>query len=86
MWNRRGKDQIWRIIRYKVDLRYYARCDCGYEFDCSVDVLTPEGWRISKTEFATTRYCPNCGARKRLITEVQELDEYPPYMKREVLE
>ena len=81
MWKRRGKDQTWEIIKYKVDSCYYARCSCGYEYNCSVDVLTDRGWTFSETKFDTTNYCPNCGARKYLITKPHQMDEYPPHVR-----
>lgn len=78
----RGKDHIWKIVKYKSNLAYYMQCSCGFEDGCSVDYIDDDGnWCVSDEVFNTYNYCPNCGAKKKWITQVNLIDGSPPWTR-----
>ena len=69
---KRGKDRHWRVIKYKDDVGYYAKCKCKFEYRCG-DMFN----RQQDVTWTLYRYCPNCGARKKWYNpEVQVLSIY----------
>ena len=75
---KRGTDHEWRVIKYKGDLAVYAKCKCGFEYNCGRSKRT-EGGLLSIKQFPTVMYpyCPYCGARKkRYNEEPQKADKY----------
>lgn len=74
----RGKDHVWRFVRFRGDIGIYAKCRCGYFYHCS-KIEHPDGIGIRSIIDVDKifPYCPNCGARKtRYETEVREIDRY----------
>lgn len=49
----------WKIVKYKGDMAFYARCKCGYEYCCSTFNTSQMKSKISLLH----NYCPNCGMR-----------------------
>lgn len=75
---KRGTDHEWRVIKYKGDLAVYAKCKCGFEYNCGRSKRM-EGGPLSIKQFPTVMYpyCPYCGARKkRYNEEPQKVDKY----------
>lgn len=64
---KRGTDHTWEIRKYKADLMLYAHCKCGYEYGASVRE-SPTSLR--QVIYTLHRYCPNCGARKKWMTDI----------------
>lgn len=64
---KRGTDHKWDIVKYKGDMAIYARCKCGFEYNCGRPNHTQDG-SFSLTQIPTIiyRYCPICGAKKKL--------------------
>lgn len=59
---KRGKDSWWRTVKYKGDLAIYAKCKCGFRYNCS----TVQSVKPFKVEIdCLYHYCPNCGAHKK---------------------
>ena len=73
----RGKDHVWRFVRYKGDMATYAKCLCGYAHPCYKFVSSTSLETVPYPEMLY-RYCPICGARKlRYIDEpIQYIDKY----------
>ena len=71
---KRGKDRWWRMIRYKGDLAIYAKCKCGFIYNCST---------FNTNEYKTKinllyHYCPQCGAYKKWYeNEPKMIDNFP---------
>ena len=82
---KRGKDKLWRTIKYAADLAIYAKCSCGFEYCCSSSVRKEDGsW--SFVHFINPEklyhYCPNCGAKKiNYETEYTKVNDLPPYLR-----
>ena len=62
---KRGTDHYWRVIKYKSNMAYYARCKCGFEYGCG-NAFPDKG--INKIY----PYCPACGARKKWYNTTPE--------------
>ena len=70
---KRGKDSLWRPIKFKSDGAIYAKCKCGFYYPCYKE---DEHFKISINPNKMYPYCPICGARKkRYLTEVEKLDK-----------
>ena len=70
----RGIDHTWKILRFKGDMGYYAKCKC--EFIQNGITTNQPGTAIF--EFAPGklyRYCPSCGAKKKWFTDVERVDK-----------
>ena len=76
--NTRGKDHWWRIVKYKGDVGYYARCKCKFHYVCS-EFNREEGGPLSMfNPNMLYHYCPICGAKKKWYDyDVQKLDMAP---------
>lgn len=73
----RKKDHLWRFVKYRGDIAFYAKCSCGFRYACykkhSVEQLFP----IEPDPEKLYRYCPWCGSRKtRYINEIEYMDKY----------
>lgn len=77
--NPRGKDPTWRIVKYKGDVSYYARCKCGYHCICSFPGNVSKGEPIAVFDSGMLYpYCPVCGSKKKWYEDdFETLDMYP---------
>ena len=41
---KRGKDHVWELVKYIGDLAIYAKCKCGYHYNCSVSYRNKSGY------------------------------------------
>lgn len=75
---KRGTDHEWLVIKYKGDGAVYARCKCGFEYNCGKSRRLEDGsWSIRQYPTVMYPYCPWCGAKKKRYNEDPEkLDEY----------
>lgn len=67
---KRGTDHEWIVINYKCDGAVYARCKCGFEYNCGKSKRLKDG-SFSMTQHPAVMYpyCPWCGARKKRYNE-----------------
>lgn len=74
---KRGTDHEWHVVKYKNDGAVYARCKCGYEYNCGQSRRMKDGaWSIKQYPTIMYPYCPSCGARKkRYNEETEKLDK-----------
>ena len=75
---KRGTDHEWLVVKYKGDGAVYARCKCGFEYDCGKSRCREDGtWTMAQYPTIIYPYCPYCGARKKRYNEEPEkLDEF----------
>ena len=75
---KRGTDHTWRVIKYKGDMAIYARCKCGFEYNCGTREHLDDGTLgFSQVPTFFYRYCPNCGAKKKWRTEyIKKIGKY----------
>ena len=67
---KRGTDHEWIVVKYKDNGAVYARCKCGFEYDCGRSKRMEDGtWSLKQYPTIMYVYCPNCGARKKLYNE-----------------
>lgn len=67
---KRGTDHEWLVVKYKSDSAVYARCKCGFEYDCGRSRRMEDGtWSLKQYPTIMYVYCPNCGARKKWYNE-----------------
>lgn len=59
---KRGTNHTWKILRYKGDIALYAKCKCGFQYQCSNSMEQ----KIETLYY----YCPHCGAKKKWITDI----------------
>lgn len=75
---KRGTDHEWVVVKYKNDGAVYARCKCGFEYNCGKSRRLEDG-SFSMAQYPTVMYpyCPWCGARKKRYNEEPvRLDEF----------
>lgn len=70
---KRGKDSLWRPIKFKGDGAIYARCKCGFYYPC---YKGPDAtFKVEIDPYKMYHYCPQCGARKkRYLTTIERLN------------
>lgn len=75
---KRGTDHDWLVVKYKVDCAVYAKCKCGFEYNCGKSKRLEDGaWSIKQYPTIMYPYCPWCGARKKRDNEEPEkLDKF----------
>ena len=75
---KRGTDHEWLVVKYKGDGAVYARCKCGFEYNCGKSRRMEDGtWSMKQYPTIMYLYCPGCGARKKRYNEEPEkLDTY----------
>lgn len=75
---KRGTDHEWLVVKYKGDGAVYARCKCGFEYDCGKSRCREDGtWTMAQYPTIIYPYCPYCGVRKKRYNEEPEkLDEF----------
>lgn len=75
---KRGTDHEWLVVKYKGDGAVYARCKCGFEYDCGKSRCREDGtWTMTQYPTIIYPHCPYCGARKkRYNEEPAKLDEF----------
>ena len=75
---KRGTDHEWLVVKYKGDGAVYARCKCGFEYDCGKSRCREDGtWTMAQYPTIIYPYCLYCGARKKRYNEEPEkLDEF----------
>lgn len=75
---KRGTDHEWLVIKYKGDGSVYARCKCGFEYNCGKSRRMKDGtWSMTQYPTIMYQYCLYCGARKKRYNEEPEkLDEF----------
>ena len=75
---KRGTDHEWVVVKYKNGDAVYARCKCGFEYDCGKSKRLEDGtWSIKQYPTIMYPYCPWCGARKKRYNEEPvRLDEF----------
>lgn len=67
---KRGTDHEWIVIKYKDDCAVYARCKCGFEYNCGQSKRLDDGtWSLMQYPTILYLYCPYCGARKKRYNE-----------------
>ena len=74
---KRGIDHEWLVVKYKNDGAVYARCKCGFEYNCGQSKRLDDGtWSLKQYPEIMYSYCPCCGARKKRYNEEPvKLDE-----------
>lgn len=73
---KRGTDHTWQLIKFLGDIAIYAKCKCGFYFNCSRPE-SGESW-AKQVPSAFYAYCPKCGARKKWrTTDIKKLNRYP---------
>lgn len=71
---KRGTDHTWEMRRYPGDIALYASCKCGYEYAASVSKRREDGSLSFEQEIRILYYyCPQCGARKKWMTEINKV-------------
>lgn len=75
---KRGTDHEWFVVKYKGDVAVYARCKCGFEYNCGQSRRMEDGtWSTKQYPSIMYRYCPWCGARKkRYNEEAEKVDKF----------
>ncbi len=70
----RGKDHLWRPVKFLGDGAIYAKCKCGFYYPC---YKGPDAtFKVEIDPYKMYHYCPNCGARKKCyLTDVEKLDK-----------
>lgn len=67
---KRGTDHSWQTVKYRGDIAIYARCKCGFRYNCSSSIRNEDGsWSLKQQITFLYRYCPSCGARKKWYNE-----------------
>lgn len=61
----------WTVIRYFRDYALYAKCDCGFEYNCGREDFYSGQFGITKKY----NFCPNCG-KLNFDRERDDKDEY----------
>ena len=70
---KRGTDHEWHVVKYKNDGAVYARCKCGFEYNCGKSRRMEDGtWSIKQYPTIMYPYCSSCGARKKRYNEEPE--------------
>ena len=65
----------WEIRKYKGDTAWYAKCKCGFQYNCSILKKINGIWKTGIKELYA--YCPSCGSRKRFYNESPRyIDKY----------
>lgn len=73
---KRGTDHIWELIKYRGDMAIYAKCLCGFRYNCSHNKINADGQLVVEAD-TYCPYCPHCGARKKWHTDdIQKIDKY----------
>lgn len=73
---KRGKDSLWRPIKFKGDCAIYAKCKCGFYYPCYSTNIWLNTFKVEIDPNKMYPYCPICGARKkRYLTDVEKLDK-----------
>ena len=67
MRNFRLKSNVWYVRQYKGDGALYAKCKCGYQYNCTDRGKVP--WQIKLGYLYD--YCPYCG-RKMHWMEIRD--------------
>ena len=72
MHMKRGKDSLWRPIKFLGDAAIYAKCKCGWYYPC---YTMKDNTLIAEIDpNKMYHYCPYCGARKkRYLTTIEKL-------------
>lgn len=75
---KRGTDHKWIVVKYKADTALYARCKCGFEYNCGrIMRLDDEVLSSEQYQEIIYPYCPWCGARKKRYNDVpKRLDRF----------
>lgn len=77
---KRGTDHSWRVVKYQNDGAVYARCKCGFEYNCGRSRRMEDGsWSMAQYPTIMYPYCPSCGARKKWYNEEPERLEKSRY-------
>ena len=72
----RRKDHYWKFVKYKGDVGFYAKCSCGFKYECSKNVAEV-GFKAEIAPEKLYNYCPHCGARKtKYYDEPIYIDKY----------
>ena len=67
---KRGTDHEWTVVKYNGDAAVYAKCKCGFEYNCGRSRRMEDGtWSIKQYTTIMYPYCPSCGARKKRYNE-----------------
>lgn len=70
---KRGTDHEWHVVKYKNDEAVYARCKCGFEYNCGKSRrMEDRTWSIKQYPTIMYSYCPWCGTRKKWYNEEPE--------------
>lgn len=81
MKNKRGTDHNWQIVKYKGDIAIYAKCKCGFYYNCSGNIRNEDGSWSPIREVKINKiypYCPWCGAKKKTYDlEITKIDKFP---------
>lgn len=78
---KRGTDHNWQIVKYKGDIAIYAKCKCGFHYNCGGSKRGQDGvWSLTQ-EVKSEKiypYCPFCGARKKYYNDncIFKIDKY----------
>ena len=59
----RAIDHYWQFVKYKGDGAFYAKCSCGFYYDCYKHD-PPDTLHSIPAPEKLYDYCPCCGAKK----------------------
>lgn len=67
---KRGTDHWWQVNKYIDNLALFAKCKCGFEYNCGRNKRNDDGSpSLEQYPAIMYQYCPRCGARKKWYNE-----------------
>ena len=74
----RAIDHCWKFVKYKGDVGFYAKCNCGYHYGCSTRKYKDAALPMIPAPGKLYNYCPHCGARKTRYCDepIAYIDKY----------
>ena len=74
----RSIDHMWRFVKYKGDMAFYARCSCGFQYACYKEHSKEQRLPLEIAPEKLYNYCPLCGARKtKYFGSIMRIERYP---------
>ena len=65
---KRGTDHEWLVVKYKNDGAVYAKCKCGFEYDCGKSRRMEDGmWSIKTVSNSYVSVLPVVWSKEETI-------------------